>query len=138
MGTWKYKPVVAAILVGAFLFSPLLCGMTCLEMGGIRPNAATEMVAPGAGEFVGEFVKSGVVGCVVTHIVLKIDFNEWGNVFRVGNRVWDGVEAAYLIEGMLREGLQRMQAAKSAQPLRLRSGQAGMAVPQGDKARNPG
>ena len=34
----KHRLVVAAVLAGAVLGSPLLCGMTCSEMREIRPD----------------------------------------------------------------------------------------------------
>ena len=45
---------VAAVLVGAILFSPLLCGMPCLEARGVQSGAAVEAAAPEE-ELVGEF-----------------------------------------------------------------------------------
>ena len=72
----KHRLVVAAVLAGAVLCSPLLCGMTCVETRVERASAAVES-APAVGEFAGEFVESGAVGCVLTHVVLKIDVSEW-------------------------------------------------------------
>jgi len=92
----KYRTVVAAVLAGAALFSPLLCGMTCLETRGIGPSATVEVV-PRAEEVAAEFAESGVVGCVLTHVVLSIDSNDWADVFEVGTRVWGGVEAVELV-----------------------------------------
>jgi hypothetical protein len=92
----NYRAGVAAILVGAVLFSPLLCGMTCLEARGNRSSVAAE-VAPSAEELAGEFVGSEVVGCVLTHLVLDIDLSGWEDVFELGNLVWVGVEGVELI-----------------------------------------
>jgi hypothetical protein len=87
---------VAAVLAGAILFSPLLCGMTCLEERGVQAGAAVESAAP-AGELVGEFAESAVVGCVLTHVVLNIDLGEWADALNEGNWVWVGVEAVEMI-----------------------------------------
>ena len=92
----NYRAGVAAVLVGAVLFSPLLCGMTCLETRGVRPSVATE-VAPTVGELAGEFVGSGVVGCVLMHVVWDIDFSGWEDSFTSGSWIWVGVEAVELI-----------------------------------------
>jgi hypothetical protein len=92
----NYRAEIAAILAGAALFSPLLCGMTCLEARGNRPSVAAE-VAPSAEELAGEFVGSAVVGCVLTHLVLNIDLSGWEDVFELGNLVWVGVEGVELI-----------------------------------------
>jgi sirohydrochlorin ferrochelatase len=102
-----YRAVVAAVLVGAVLFSPLLCGKTCLEARGGKQSEAAEVVAPAA-ELAGEFAKSAVVGCVLTHVVLSIDVNGWTDVLNDGNWLWVGVEAVELVRGVLREGLLRM------------------------------
>ena len=87
---------VAAVLVGAILFSPLLCGMPCLEARGMRAGAAVEAAAP-AEELVGEFAESAVVGCVLTHVVLNVDLSEWEDVFEAGTLVWVGVVAVEVI-----------------------------------------
>ena len=95
----KYRTVfaagVAAVLAGAALFSPSLSGMTCLETPVEKTIAAVE-AAPAADEFVGEFVESGVVGCLLTHVVLNIDWSDWASVLEDGARVWVGVEAVRL------------------------------------------
>jgi hypothetical protein len=92
----NHRAGVAAILVGAVLFSPLLCGMTCFEARGVRPNVAAE-AAPAAGEFVAQFAERAVVGCLLTQVVLNIDFSGWEDVFTGGAWIWVGVEAMKLI-----------------------------------------
>jgi len=95
MGKSKYRTVVAAVLAGVVLFSPLLCGMSCLETNGIRPSAAVES-APRAAEFVG----SALVGCVLSHLVSKIDFSEWADQVDVMTWVRVGVDALRLSAGV--------------------------------------
>ena len=92
----KYRAGVAAVLAGAVLFSPLLCGMTCLELKRIRPSAAMEMAGPAIREFVGKSVGSGLVGCLLTHVVLSIDGGDWAESARVGTWVWIGAEVVRL------------------------------------------
>ncbi len=104
MGKRKYRAVFSAVLAGVVLFSPLLCGMTCLEGRGVQVDVATEMVAPATGEFVGNFVENGVVGCVLTHVVLDVDLSGWADVLNDGNWVWVGVEAVELV-GAIEGGL---------------------------------
>ncbi|HET6930926.1 MAG TPA: hypothetical protein VFI45_11450 [Candidatus Acidoferrum sp.] len=106
MGKRKYRTVAAAVLAGVGLFSPLLCGMTCREGLGVQPEAA-ERVAPAA-ELTGEFVKSAVAGCVLTHLVSKIDFIGWSDGVDVRTWVWVGVEALRLSDGLWREGVLGM------------------------------
>jgi hypothetical protein len=96
----KHRTVVAAVLVGAALFSPLLCGMPCLETGRGNSSAAAE-VAPAADELAGEFAVSAVVGCILTHVVLDIDWSDWTGVLEDGAWVWAGVEALRFIGEML-------------------------------------
>jgi hypothetical protein len=91
MGKSKYRTVVAAVLAGVVLFSPLMCGMTCLDGHGIRPSAVVES-APRAEDLAAEFVGSALVGCVLSHLVSKIDFSEWADQVDVVTWVWVGVE----------------------------------------------
>ena len=95
----KHRTVVAAVLVGAVLFSPLLCGMSCLETNGIRPSAAVESASQ-AEELAAEFVGSALVGCVLSHLVSKIDFSEWADQVEVMTWVWVGVDALRLSAGV--------------------------------------
>jgi hypothetical protein len=103
----NYRAGVSAVLVGAVLFSPLLCGMTCLETG-VGNSRATAQVGP-AGELAGEFAVNVAVGCVLTHVVLEIDLSGWEDVLNDGNWVWAwlgvGVEVVELVRGVSREGL---------------------------------
>jgi len=87
----NYRAVVSAILVGAVLFSPLLCGMTRLEARGIGSSAVAE-IAPTVEELAGQFEGSALVGCVLSHLVSKIDFSEWADQVDVVIWVWVGVE----------------------------------------------
>lgn len=106
MGKRKYRTVAAAVLAGAALFSPLLCGMTCREGLRVRPEAA-KTVTPAA-ELTGEFVGSAVIGCVLTHVVSKIDFSGWADEVDVRTWVWVGAEALRLSDGLWREGVLGM------------------------------
>jgi hypothetical protein len=102
MGKSKYRTVVAAVLAGVVLFSPLLCGMTCFGVRGVRPDVAPETVAPAA-ELAREFAVSGVVGCMLTQVILNMNLGEWTDVVNVGNWVWVGVEAVPLLGGIAGE-----------------------------------
>jgi hypothetical protein len=98
----KYRTVATAVLMGAIFFSPLVCGMTCLEARGQKTSVGADG-ASAAGEFVGEFVESGVVGCVVWHVVLNMDWSDWTEAVQVGTRVWVGVDAVEYVGEMLRK-----------------------------------
>jgi precorrin-3B methylase len=103
----KYGTVVAAVLAGAALFSPLLCEMDCLE-GRVEKTCAAVEVVPAAGELAAEFAGSALVGCVLTHVVLNIDLSDWMDVLKAMTWVGIGAEAAELVRGELREGLPWM------------------------------
>ena len=91
MSTRKYRMVVAAILAGVALFSPLLCGMTCLEERGIAQKSGAEFVLP-TEELVAWLVESGVVGCLLTRVVPKIDLSEWAERVDVEQGARMGIE----------------------------------------------
>jgi hypothetical protein len=101
MGKSKYRTVVAAVLAGAILFSPLLCGMSCLEARVGRASAGAELVQP-AEELMAGFAESAVVGCVWTRVVSKIDFSEWTERVDVERLVRLGVEALRVYGGFRR------------------------------------
>lgn len=98
MGNRKYRTVVAAVLAGAILFSPLVCGMSCLEARVSRASVGAELVQP-AEEFMAGFVVSAVVGCAWTRVVSKIDFSEWTERVDVESWVWVGLEIVRFGEG---------------------------------------
>jgi hypothetical protein len=104
MGNRKYRTVVAAVLAGAVLFSPLLYGMTRLEGCGAGPSAGVEFVPP-VGELAAEFAESAVVECVVTGVVSKIDFSEWTERVDVERLVRVGVEALRVFDRVWGRGV---------------------------------
>ena len=83
----KHRLVVSAVLAGVVLCSPLLCGMTCLETRVEGATAAVE-AAPAVGQCAGEFVESGAVGCVLRHVVLKVDVSKWIDAVLGGELPW--------------------------------------------------
>jgi hypothetical protein len=93
----KYRAVAATILAGVVLFSPLLCGMTCLEERGIEAKSGAEFVLP-ADELVAGFAESAVVGCLLTRVVPKIDFSEWAERVDVERVVRVGVETLRVLD----------------------------------------
>jgi hypothetical protein len=95
----NHRLVVAAVLAGVVLGSPLLCGMSCMETRVERASAAVE-AGPAVGEFAGEFVESGVVGCVLMHVVLSTDWSGWTEAAQAGTWMWVGIEAVRLVRAM--------------------------------------
>ena len=99
----KYKTVVAGILTATALFSPLLYGMTWPEARAQKSSAAVDF-APAAAELAGEFAVTGVVGCVLTHVVLEIDWSDWVGVLEGAAWVWVGFEAVRLVGAISQRG----------------------------------
>jgi len=97
----KYSTVIAAVLAGAILFSPLVCGMSCLEARVRRASAGAELVQP-AEELMAEIPVSAVVGCVWTRVVSEIDFIGWAERVDVECLVRVGVEALRVSDGLWR------------------------------------
>jgi len=99
MGNRKYRTVVAAVLAGAVLFSPLLCGMSCGEMSGIKRSAAAEMGSP-AEELAVDIAGGALVGCVLSHVASRIDVMEWADQVDMMTWVWVGAKAVRLSVGV--------------------------------------
>jgi len=97
MGNRKYRTVIAAVLAGAILFSPLVCGMSCLEARVSRASAGAELVQQVEDLMTG-FAVSAVVGCVGTRVVSKIDFSEWAERVDVERLVRVGAEALRMFD----------------------------------------
>ena len=97
MGKRKIRAGIAAVLAGVVLFSPLVCGMSCLEARVSRARGGAEIVRP-AEELVAGFAESAVVGCVLTHVASRIDFSDWTDRVDVESLVWVGVEALRLFD----------------------------------------
>ena len=92
MGKRKYRTVAAAVLVVAALFSPLLCGMNCLEGRGSK-NRAT-------GDFAGKLAESGAIGCVVVKLVWGMNAGDWESVLKVGMWIETGIQALKSARGV--------------------------------------
>jgi hypothetical protein len=104
----KYRAGVAAVLVGAVLFSPLLCGMTCMEGLGVRHGVSVDVAAPvEAQELVGKIVESGV-GCMVIEAFLDVDAKDLASVLEAGNWIWFGIEPVESIRGEIGRALEWM------------------------------
>jgi hypothetical protein len=109
MGKAKYRTVVAAVLAGVVLFSPILCGKSCLEGRGSGNSGSVDVAAPVvAQELVRKIAESGVVGCVVIQVLLDVDGKDLTNVLEVGNWIWFGIEPVEWIGGAFRQTLEWM------------------------------
>ena len=93
---------VAAFVVGALWYSPLLFGKAYLQVRGMSPDAMADMRPP-AGELIGELVKNLVVAFVLSHFVVRLDVADWKAALQLGLWVWFGFQARLLRGAVLHE-----------------------------------
>jgi len=93
---------IAAFVVGALWYSPLLFGRTYMEVRGLSPSALAEM-KPRVGELVGEFVKNIVVAFVLAHFIARLGVRDWKGALQFGLWVWVGFQAMLLMGAVLHE-----------------------------------
>ncbi len=98
---------VAAFLVGALWYSPLLLGKAYLEARGMNPGAMADM-RPQAAELLGEFVKNMVVAFVLAHFVVRLGVGDWKGAVQLGLWVWVGFQAMLLMGAVLHEKMPWM------------------------------
>ncbi len=97
---------LAAFVVGAVWYSPLLFGKAYLELRGMALGAAADMT-PSAAELLGEFVRNLVVAFVLAHFVVRLGVGDWGGAVQLGLWVWVGFQAMLLMGALLHEGMPR-------------------------------
>ena len=93
---------VAAFVVGALWYSPLLFGKAYLQVRGLSPDAMADMRPP-AGEMIGELVKNLVVAFVLSYFVVRLDVADWKGALQLGLWVWVGFQAMLLMGAVLHE-----------------------------------
>jgi len=93
---------IAAFVVGALWYSPLLFGRAYMEVRGLNPSAAAEM-KPRVGELLGEFVKNIVVAFVLAHFLVPLGVRDWKGALQLGLWVWVGFQAMLLMGAVLHE-----------------------------------
>jgi len=94
---------LAAFVVGAVWYSPLLFGETYLKVRGIDPRAVADITPP-AGELLGELARNLVVAFVLAHFVVRLGAG-WKSALQLGLWVWAGFQAMLLLGAVLHEGM---------------------------------
>ena len=98
---------VAAFLVGALWYSPLLLGKAYLDARGMNPGAMADM-RPQVAELLGEFVKNMVVAFVLAHFVVRLGVGDLKGAVQLGLWVWVGFQAMLLMGAVLHEKMPWM------------------------------
>jgi hypothetical protein len=98
---------LAAFVVGALWYSPLLFGKAYMEVRGMNPDAMADMRPPAA-ELLGEFAKNVVVAFVLAHFVVSLGVGDWKSAVRLGLWVWVGFQAMLLMGAVLHEKMPWM------------------------------
>jgi hypothetical protein len=93
---------VAAFVVGALWYSPLLFGRAYMEVRGINPGAMVDM-KPSAWEMLGEFAKNIVIGYVIAHFVVRLGIGDWKAAVQLALWLWVGFQAMLLMGAVLHE-----------------------------------
>ncbi len=98
---------VAAFVVGAVWYSPLLFGKAYMELRGMNPDALADMRPP-AVEMLGEFVRNLVIAFVLAHFVVRLGVGDWKAAVQLGLWVWVGFQAMLLMGAVLHEKMPWM------------------------------
>ena len=93
---------VAAFVVGAMWYSPLLFGKAYMEVRGLDPRVMAE-VRPPVAELVGEFARNLVIAFVLAHFVVRLEVDNWSGAVQLALWVWVGFQAMLLLGAVLHE-----------------------------------
>jgi len=95
---------VAAFVVGAVWYSPLLFGKVYMNLRGMNPDAMADMRPP-AGELLGEFVRYLVIAFVLAYFVVRLGVVDWKGAVQLGLWVGVGFQAMLLIGAVIHENM---------------------------------
>ena len=95
---------VAAFVVGAVWYSPLLFGKVYMNLRGMNPDAVADMRPP-AGELLGEFVRYLVIAFVLAYFVVRLGVVDWKGAVQLGLWVGVGFQAMLLIGAVIHENM---------------------------------
>lgn len=98
---------VAAFVLAAVWYSPLLFGKAYLELRGMNPDAMADMRPP-AWELLGEFVRNLVIAFVLAHFVVRLGVVDWKGAVQLGLWVWVGFQAMLLMGAPLHDKMPWM------------------------------
>ena len=86
---------VAAFVASSAWYSPLLFGKAWMELRGMNPGAMADMKIS-AGEMIGEFVKTLIVGYVLARFVVLLGVVDWKRAVLLGIWMWVGFYATLM------------------------------------------
>lgn len=95
---------VAAFMVGAVWYSPLLFGKAYAELRGLAADAVAA-TRPPIGELLGEFARNLVVAVVLAGFAAQLSVGDWKAGLQLGACVWVGFQAMLLLGAPLHEGM---------------------------------
>jgi hypothetical protein len=95
---------VAAFVVGAVWYSPLLFSKAYMNLRGLNPDATAD-TSPPVGELLGEFVRYLVVAFVLAYFVVRLGVSDWMGAVQLGLWVGVGFQATLLIGAVLHENM---------------------------------
>lgn len=92
---------IAAFVMSAVWYSPLLFGKVWMELRGMNPTD----VKMSAGMMIGEFVRTLVIAYVFARFLLLLGVFDWKGAFQLGLWVWIGFWAMVLLGSVLHENM---------------------------------
>lgn len=93
---------VAASIVGAVWYSPLLFGKQYIKLRGLDPDAIVNMRPP-VWELLGEFARNLVIAYVLARFILQNETASWMSAIQTGFWIWIGFQATLLMGSLLHE-----------------------------------
>src|SRR5688500_10691643 len=95
---------VAAFMMSAVWYSPLLFGNAYMKLRGINPDTMAEMKMP-AGKILVEFVRAIVVAFVLASFVVRLGVGDWPDAAKLGLWMWLGFPAMILLGSVIHENV---------------------------------
>jgi hypothetical protein len=95
---------VAAFVVGAVWYTPLLFGQAYMRLRGIELGAVADMGLP-VGEMLGELARNLVIAFVLAYFVGRLGVVGWREALQLGLWVGTGIQAMLLLGTPLHENM---------------------------------
>lgn len=93
---------VAAFVVAALWYSPLLFGKAYARLRGLDPSATAELRPP-AWELLGELGRNLIIAFVLAYFLGRLDVGDGAGALQLGLWVWVGFQATLLLGAVLHE-----------------------------------
>ena len=95
---------VAAFVMSAVWYSPLLFGNAYVRLRGLDPSAMGDMKMP-VGTIVAEFVRALIVAFVLARFVVLVGADDWMDAVLLGVWAWIGFPAMILLGSVIHENV---------------------------------